>query len=112
MNEKQTSDSSKPSCNCCCKMKLIFMSVVALSLSLLALCALVKTFGHCERGGHRGKWKQECGDWGRGERMGGCGMRRMGMGMQNCPMTKEMEDDMDEDDMPARRGPENRPDKK
>ena len=34
------------------------------------------------------------------------------MGMMNCPMSKDMENDMDEDDMPARRGPENRPDKK
>jgi len=110
MNEKQSSDATKPSCSCCCKLKLIFMSVVALSLSLIALCALTKTFGRCERGGHHGKWKQECGDWGRGERMGGCGMKRMGMG--NCATSKDMDDDMHEDDMPARRGPENRPDKK
>lgn len=37
-------------------------------------------------------------------------MKRMGMG--NCATSKDMDDDMHEDDMPARRGPENRPDKK
>jgi hypothetical protein len=42
--------------------------------------------------------------------MGGCRMKKMGM--MNCPMSKDMEDDMGEDDMPRRRGPENRPDKK
>ena len=34
------------------------------------------------------------------------------MGMMNCPMSKDMEDDIGEDDMPRRRGPENRPEKK
>jgi len=110
MNDKQTSDSNKPSCHCCCKLKLVFMSVVALSLALIALSALVKTFGRCERGGHHGMQRQECAAWQRGERMGGCGMMRMGM--RNCPMSEEMEDDMEEHDMPARRGPESRPDKK
>jgi hypothetical protein len=110
MNEKQISDQNKSSCNCCCKLKLIFMSVVALSLSLIALCAVVKTFARCDRDSYRGKWKQECGEWGRGERMGGCRMKKMGM--MNCPMSKDMEDDIGEDDMPRRRGPENRPDKK
>ena len=88
------------------------MSVVALSLSLLALCSLVKTFGRCERRGHHGMGGQKCAEWGHGERREGCGMGRMGMGMQNCRMTQEMEDDMDEDDMSARGGPENRPHKK
>ena len=78
MNEKQLSDQNKGSCNCCCKLKLIFMSVVAISLSLIALCAVVKTFARCDRDGYRGKWKQECGEWGRGERMGGCRMKKNG----------------------------------
>ena len=88
---------------------MIYRGVVALSLALLALCALVRTFGHGHRDHHRGPWGQECGQWGHGGRMGGCGMKsRMMMG---CP-SKDMDDDMNEDELPARRAPEPRPDKK
>jgi hypothetical protein len=37
---------------------------------------------------------------------------RKPMGMMNCPISKDMDDDMNEDELPARHSTKNPPDKK
>ena len=81
-------------CNCCCKIKLIFMGIVALSLTLISLCALARTVcGRHHRGGeHHGRWGhggRECGEWGHG---GGCGMSGK-MGMMKCWKGEDEDED-------------------
>ena len=101
MNEKNQAP-DKLACSHCCKVKFIFMSIVSLSLAVIAICAVARTVGHCHREHHH-KWGHECGEWGRGCRM------KQHMTMMNCSISKGMEDDMNEDEIPARHGSENHP---
>lgn len=81
-NNKET---CKWMCNCCCKIKLIFMGIVALSLTVISLCALARTVcnRHHRGGEHHSKWGREYGEMGHSRGMGGCGMKQR-MRMMNC----------------------------
>jgi hypothetical protein len=105
MNDKNQSPNQN-ACSHCCKIKFIFMSIVSISLAVIAICAIAITVSHCHREHHR-KWGHECEEWGHGERMRGCRMIKH-MTMMNCPMSQSMEDDMNEDEIPAHHRAENR----
>jgi hypothetical protein len=100
MNDKNKNNSVFA---CCCRMKLFFMSVVALSLSVLALCALIRTVSYWHQHEDHGKWGHE--------RMSES-RRGKPMGMMNFPISRDMDDDMNEDELPARHSLKNPPDKK
>ena len=79
------------------------MSVVALSLSVLALCALIRTVSYWHQHEDHGK---------RGHERMGESRRGKPMGMMNFPISRDMDDDMNEDELPARHSLKNPPDKK
>jgi hypothetical protein len=70
------------------------MGIVALSLTIISLCALARTVceHHHHEGRHHGRWGhggRECGEWGHG---GGCGMREK-MAMMRCWRGEHNDDD-------------------